>query len=235
MAKRSEFVRVAPLWHSLGLLVLLLCISVGFVHAQSATPVAVSPGSQSGGNAALYLAIIASEWLLWFYVWLGGRFKGASSVRDLIGGRWNSLKSVLLDLAVAAGFWLVWSAVAMAMGYLMGPIPSKPTAFLTPKGPVEVALWVVMSITAGFCEELVYRGYLQRQVSALTGSAALAIIVQAIIFGVGHWYQGGKKVIIIVVLGTLFGMLAHWRKSLRPGMLSHAWEDILNVVPIHFP
>jgi len=123
----------------------------------------------------------------------------------------------------------------MAMGYLAGPIPAESTAFLNPRGPVEVILWVIMSMTAGFYEELVYRGYLQRQVIALTGSATLAIIIQSVIFGVGHWYQGGRKVIIIVVLGALYGALAHWRKSLRPGMLSHAWEDILNVIPIHFP
>lgn len=234
MAIRSKLPRVAPLWHSLGLLVLLLAISVGFFHAQTARPAAPGAASQSGGNAALYLAVIVSEWLLWLYIWLGGRCEGATSVRDLIGGRWNSIRSVLLDVAVAAGFWLVWSGVAIAMGYLVQPLPAEPAAFLNPRGPVEVALWVAMSITAGFCEELVYRGYLQRQVVSLTGSASLGIIAQAAIFGVGHWYQGGRKVIIIVVLGALFGVLAHWRKSLRPGMLSHAWEDMLNVIPIHF-
>jgi hypothetical protein len=183
----------------------------------------------------LYLAIIASEWVLSFYIWLGGRCKGAVPVRDLIGGQWSNMRSALLDIAVAAGFWLVWSAVALAVGSLMGPSHAEPAAFLNPKGPLEVTLWVIMSMTAGFCEELVYRGYLQKQLLALTGSAAVAITVQAMIFGVGHWYQGTKKVIIIAVLGALFGLLAHWRKSLRPGMLSHAWEDVLNVITIHTP
>lgn len=223
------------MWHSLGLLLLLLSISLGFYHAQSAGPTADSLGKPSGGNVTLYLAIIASEWVLWFYIWLGGRCKGAVPVRDLIGGHWSNLKSVLIDIAVAAGFWLVWSAVAIAVGYLTGPSHAEPAAFLNPRGPVEVTLWVVMSMTAGFCEELVYRGYLQKQLLALTGSAALAIMVQAIIFGAGHWYQGSKKVIIIAVLGALFGLLANWRKSLRPGMVSHAWEDVLNVIPINFP
>jgi membrane protease YdiL (CAAX protease family) len=208
---------------------------MGFLHAQSAIPTVVGAGGRSGGNAALYLEIIASEWALCMYIWLGSRCEGARSVRDLIGGRWTSVRSVLLDFAVAAGFWLVWSAVALAMGYLVGPSHERPTAFLNPRGPVEVALWVAMSVTAGFCEELVYRGYLQRQALAVSGSAAVAILAQAVIFGAGHWYQGGKKVMIIVVLGALFGVLAHWRKSLRPGMLSHAWEDLLNVLPIHFP
>jgi membrane protease YdiL (CAAX protease family) len=234
-ATRAKAARVAPIWHSLGLLLLLLSISLGFFNAQSASPAAGDLGKPSGGNATLYLAIIASEWVLWFYIWLGGRCKGAVPVRDLIGGRWGTMKSVLLDVAVAAGFWLVWSAVAMAVGLLAGPSHAQPAAFLNPRGPVEVTLWVIMSMTAGFCEELVYRGYLQKQILALTGSATLAVMVQAIIFGAGHWYQGSKKVVIIAILGALFGLLAHWRKSLRPGMLSHAWEDVLNVIPIHFP
>jgi membrane protease YdiL (CAAX protease family) len=235
VAAKSKTATVAPLWHSLGLLLLLLSISLGFYKAQSASPSEHSLGEPTGGNAALYLAIIASEWGLWFYIWLGGRCNGAVPVRDLIGGRWSNVKSVLLDIAVAAGFWLVWSAVAIAVASLTGPSQAEPASFLNPKGPFEVVLWVIMSMTAGFCEELVYRGYLQKQILALSGSPTLAITVQAIIFGAGHWYQGSKKVIIIAILGALFGLLANLRKSLRPGMLSHAWEDVLNVIPIHFP
>jgi membrane protease YdiL (CAAX protease family) len=87
-----------------------------------------------------------------------------------------------------------------------------------------------MSVTAGFCEELVYRGYLQKQFLALTGNAALAVLAQALLFGVGHWYQGIKMVIIITLLGLLFGGFAYWRKSLRPGMIAHALGDIANLI-----
>ncbi len=234
-AQQSKPIRVAPLWHSLGLLVLLLSISLGFFRMQSASLGSGMPGEHQWGNATLYLAIIASEWALCLYIWLGGRIRGAIPMGDLIGGRWGNMKAVLRDIAVAAVFWLVWAAAAAGVGFLLKPGRSEPTAFLNPNGAVEVTLWVMMSITAGFCEELVYRGYLQKQVLALTGSAALAVLVQAVIFGAGHWYQGGKKVILITVLGGLFGLLAQWRKSLRPGMISHAWEDVLNVIPIRFP
>jgi len=29
----------------------------------------------------------------------------------------------------------------------------------------------------------------------------------------------------IVVLGSLLGLLAYWRRSLRPGMIAHAMQD----------
>jgi membrane protease YdiL (CAAX protease family) len=228
---QSSPVRVAPFWHTLGLLFLLAAVSIGLLRMQSL-------GAASGGkagNAPVYLAVIACEWALVCYIWLGGRRPGAVPLRDLIGGRWGNIKAVLRDIAVAGGFWVVWTLVAIGMNLLVGPSQAKPLAFLNPRGTVEITLWVLMSLTAGFCEELVYRGYLQRQVHALTGSAAVAVLVQAVIFGVGHWYQGARMVIVITVLGSLFGVLAWRRKSLRPGMISHAWSDILNVIPIRLP
>lgn len=164
-----------------------------------------------------------------------GLRQDAAELRDIIGGHWSSMKAVLLDFAVAAGFWIVWTAVAIGMNFVTGPSHAETLGFLTPRGAVEVTPWVTMSVTAGFCEELAYRGYFQRQVLALTRSATLAVLAQAVLFGVGHWYQGSKMVIVITVLGLLFGILAYWRKSLRPGMISHAWSDILNVIPLRFP
>jgi uncharacterized protein len=145
------------------------------------------------------------------------------------------MKAVMRDVGVAAAFWVVWTLVALGMNLVVGPSQMRPLAFVNPRGAVEVTLWVIMSLTSGFCEEVVYRGHLQRQILGLTGSAVLAVLAQAVIFGVGHWYQGVKMVVVITVLGAVFGILAQWRKSLRPGMISHAWSDILNVIPIRLP
>lgn len=30
---------------------------------------------------------------------------------------------------------------------------------------------------------------------------------------------------LIAVYGAMFGFLALWRRSLRPGMMAHAWHD----------
>jgi hypothetical protein len=32
-------------------------------------------------------------------------------------------------------------------------------------------------------------------------------------------------VALISVYGAMFGALAHWRRSVRPGMIAHAWHD----------
>ena len=83
----------------------------------------------------------------------------------------------------------------------------------------------MLTATAGFCEEVIHRGYLQCQFAALTRSAIGGIVLQGIEFGVGHGYQGWRFIVMIAILGTMLGLLAHWRRSLRPGMIAHFVQD----------
>lgn len=71
------------------------------------------------------------------------------------------------------------------------------------------------------------RGYLQKQLSGLLKNATAGLVAQGVIFGAAHAYQGPKLMLTIVVLGSLMGWLAQWRKSLRPGMLSHFLQDAI--------
>ncbi len=73
---------------------------------------------------------------------------------------------------------------------------------------------------------MAFRGYLQRQFHALTGNIAWAIVLQALVFGLFHGYQGWRNVVVISVLGVLYGALAAWRRNLRVNIIAHAWSDI---------
>jgi hypothetical protein len=46
------------------------------------------------------------------------------------------------------------------------------------------------------------------------------------VFGLFHAYQGWKNVIVISVLGVMFGVLAAWRRNLRANIIVHAWADV---------
>jgi membrane protease YdiL (CAAX protease family) len=85
-----------------------------------------------------------------------------------------------------------------------------------------------LSLSAGICEEIVFRGYLQRQLAAISGSISLAILGQAIAFGVAHGYEGVGAVIRIMVYGLAIGILAQWRGNIRAGVLAHAAWNILD-------
>jgi membrane protease YdiL (CAAX protease family) len=52
------------------------------------------------------------------------------------------------------------------------------------------------------------------------------VVLQGILFGVGHSYQGLKQMTLISVLGILYGAFAVWRGNLRANMIAHAWTDI---------
>lgn len=84
----------------------------------------------------------------------------------------------------------------------------------------------MFSISAGICEEIVYRGYLRRQLWAATRSIAAAVVIPGVFFGMVHAYQGPQNVGIIAVLGVLYGALVAWRRNLRASMIVHAWSDI---------
>ena len=131
-----------------------------------------------------------------------------------------------MDVGIALPFWVLWEGAAYGVHWLLGPSGAKTVDSLLPQSLLEVLIWIGASITAGVCEELAFRGYVQRQFQALTGSVVMAVLVQGIVFGLFHSYQGWKNVIVICVLGVLFGALAAWRRNLRANIIVHAWSDI---------
>jgi hypothetical protein len=111
----------------------------------------------------------------------------------------------------------------------------KQLGFLTPGSHLELAVWFCLSATAGFCEEIVFRGYLQRQLAAFSKSTLIGVLLSAAIFGVSHGYEGAARMLLIGIYGLMFGLLAWWRKSLRPGMMAHAWHDAFSGVVLRMP
>lgn len=217
---------IAPLWHTLGFIAIFVGLAIlggFFQHAARQHPQTVG---QSTPAVPRYVSVIIFEWLLVLYVRMGVRKRGVR-LRDLVGGRWSTPTDVLKDLALGAGLWALW--VGIQSLHLLGNAPNAAQGLL-PKGVLESLVWVPVALSAGFCEELAFRGYLQKQFQAIAGSAMVGVLVQAIIFGAGHLYEGPAAVGRIVLFGILYGLLAHWRTSLRPGMMAHAWSDIYGVI-----
>jgi membrane protease YdiL (CAAX protease family) len=172
----------------------------------------------------VYVSAIAAEWAAIYYIRHVARSRG-SSLHVLIGGTW-SVRSVAIDVLIGAAFWLVARLAMVAVHSLLRDTAANAANQLLPRTTIESILWIFVAITAGICEELMFRGFLQRQILTLTGSAVLAIGAQAILFGATHAYQGWRAGVSIAVYGLLAGVLAHWRRNLRPGIVAHAWQDI---------
>jgi membrane protease YdiL (CAAX protease family) len=178
-----------------------------------------------GQAIPIYLAAILMDWALLYYCWAGVHHRGGN-LETLSGGRWTSWKSVATDVGIAVPFWVLWEGAEYGVYSLLGPSRAKSLDSLLPQSPLEILIWIATSITAGICEEMAFRGYLQRQFHALTGSVAMAVVAQGLVFGLLHSYQGWMNVIVICVLGVLFGILAAWRRNLRTNIMIHAWGDV---------
>ena len=209
-------------------LTLLLVILLGFSYIGSGGQHRVV---EHYGRPMFYTATIVWEWILLAYVWVGIR-RQKLTLAEVTGGKWKTPEDVLIDLAIAGGFWIVAAIVLASVGFALGLAGQaqqaeslKKISFLAPANLKEIIIWLGLSATAGFCEEIIFRGYLQRLFISLTGSSMIGIVLSAAIFGAAHGYEGAPRMVQIGVFGLMFGVLAHYRKSLRPGMIAHAWHD----------
>jgi uncharacterized protein len=210
---------VAASWHTA--IVILVLFGLSLVGAKSGS----LPGVRTYGRAGGYALVMIIEWLTLAFIWYGVSSRGIS-MSALVGGSWARTVYLRRDLGIAVGFVIICGVgVLNGLGYLLKVGPNQAMRQMFPQTPTEIILWISMSMTAGFCEEVIFRGYLQRQFSALTRAATGGIVLQGIVFGAAHGCQGWKLMLLIAIYGSLFGLLAQWRHSLRPGIIAHFLQD----------
>lgn len=221
----GDYFPAASIMHTIFLLVML-----GAWALLGQTTVNRMAAGANPHRIRVYVLTLLFEWLLFAYV-VAGVWHNRESMRIVLGSRWQSLRQLARDIAIAAAFWLISAFLLFILARLLNAgATRRDLQFLLPQSAAELALWIALSITAGICEEAIFRGYLQRQLIAFTTSAPAGILLSAAAFGAGHGYQGSRMMILIAVYGVLFGVLAHWRGSVRPGMIAHAWQDSLTAV-----
>lgn len=219
---------IAPWWHTLLLIVPLLAFSV----LGSLKP---AHRVLSQHHVAQYIATLAWEWILAALVFWGIRIR-KTPLRQLLGTRRPTLRDWRNDLALAAAFWLASVIILAAIGILFRlahlSTPQKALAQLAPQSALELLLWVLLSISAGICEELTFRGHLLQQFSRVSGEVWIGVLASSLLFGIAHGYEGASGMIAITIYGALFCALTIARNSLRPGMMAHAWHDIFSGIAL---
>jgi CAAX protease family protein len=220
-SSREQSGLVAPAWHTAVVVVFLLALT-----GLSAWRVAGSPALElsSRDRMANYAMVLVWEWVAVAFIAWGVRKRG-HRLADLIAGRWPTAGSFFRDLGISLLFLLGSAMVLGSLRWALRDTTTQAVRNLLPDGPAEMVMWVALSATAGFCEETIFRGYLQKQFSRLLHSAGAGLVLQAIVFGACHGYQGLKPMITIGVYGLLFGVLANRVQNLRPGMLAHFLQD----------
>lgn len=91
------------------------------------------------------------------------------------------------------------------------------------------AIIIMASLVAGICEEVGYRGYMQKPIEQKYGPVA-GISITSIVFVIIHLHQAWASGILVGIFAISFiiGYLAYSTKSLIPGIIAHVSFDIIN-------
>lgn len=98
-------------------------------------------------------------------------------------------------------------------------------ADVMPRTRPEMALFGGVALTAGFCEECLFRGFFIWALSPWIGWWGAAALSLAI-FALGHLYQGWSGVIRTGLIGLLFTIVVAVSGSLWPAIALHAILDL---------
>jgi len=214
---------LAPRWHTallVGLIIGVALVGTFLTHRGVRIDAPAGAGSRI---VSMYLPLTAVAWGLLVYVCRIGRPR--SILPLLLGELWTGIGRASSDLSIAFLVWAIIEASEIAWTRVFGPTSSSAQALL-PQGITDLIAWVFVAASVGFCEEVVYRGYFQTQFKAFTHRSALAIVLQAALFGIAHAEQGAAAAARFTVYGCLLGALAHWRRSLLPGIVCHVGVDL---------
>jgi uncharacterized protein len=200
--------------------------------------------SDPGARRSFYVRLLILEWglaLLVLVVWLAAPGVDAGQV----GLRWpqewpGPVTGVVVVLVL---LFVVVSTRALRGGALLegpGPGVRRPgegrhaeppghaTLALLPRTSGERRLFTVVGVTAGVCEEWLYRGFFLAVVSAVAGGlpTGILVLIAAVAFGLAHAYQGVAGVVTTGVLGGVMAAVYLQTGSLLLPVLLHAVIDL---------
>lgn len=227
---------IAPRWHTALMIVLIVGLSftgARNMHHESGRPLHLVPN---------YAITIVYEWFLAGLALWGIHMRGNSRSR-LVGEIRQGWRGWWIDFGAALIFWIVAVTLLAILANVLARIPGSHlnagkiadvTYKLAPRTGVEMVLFLVLSISAGICEEFIFRGYFQQQFARVGRAMWVGVLISAVLFGCAHGYEGITGMVLITAYGAMFSVLALMRRGLRTGMIAHAWHDAFSGIVLAF-
>jgi membrane protease YdiL (CAAX protease family) len=161
--------------------------------------------------------------LLWIII--RGEKLGLNSI-GLHGKHWG--KSILWSLL---GYVLCIAAALLCIGIFKW-VGIQEGATL--KGYENLSPWVMtlVMLRAGVVEELTYRGYIMERLEKISGKWVSYFLLPTVVFGLLHFSQGIRGMIIAFALGMVLSYLYYKKRDLKANMIAHFLVDFISNVLI---
>jgi membrane protease YdiL (CAAX protease family) len=141
---------------------------------------------------------------------------------------WASATALAIVLLIAAYLAYQVSVVACHEKYreqVREQMGDLGVGELVPTTALELRVFALISVSAGICEEVAFRGFVMPFLAHFVGSWA-ALVVASLLFGGGHAYQGLNGVLRTGVSSLLLGALFLATGTLLPSIVLHAAVDL---------
>jgi uncharacterized protein len=179
---------------------------------------------------SLYLSTIAFQWIAAGIAGWRAWAHGYTRVELGLGTGPNLFRSVMAavlgTVVLAALHWMNFRR----MGLLRDKLPARVQAMATrilPQSPSERVPFLALAVTAGCCEEFLYRGFAMAAFVRSGFPIWASVVVSSVLFGAAHLYQGRGGLIGTGVLGLVFGAFRAFTGSIVPVAAWHAAVDIV--------
>jgi membrane protease YdiL (CAAX protease family) len=128
--------------------------------------------------------------------------------------------------AFVAMFVLLGAFSALTRG--ASQMNESPAAIAT----VPLALRILLFVTAGFCEELLFRAYAIERLALFTGKVWAGGVVSVVLFTLGHVPRYGftPALVAVGIIGAALSALYVWRRNFWVCATMHAIIDCLGLV-----
>jgi len=179
-----------------------------------------------------YQRIVIVEWMAAVVAWI--------ALRSHVFSVWPAAQQTALrklDMSFVLGFVLAIVVGSLLQAFLTRRSSKlrdktlrafKALGFILPVTREEGAWFALVSVTAGICEEILYRGFLTRYLSDQPWHLGLwiALAVSSIAFGLAHGYQGIAGIIGTALLGALLAVVFIATGNLWIPIALHAVIDL---------
>jgi len=207
-------VRLEPAgWLFLAIVGVLLPLGALRQHRRLAT------GIQRPTRGGIYASAIMTHVVFVIMVWVVARQERLDLFQPY---RPTTLHVAVGLLALAIGLLPVLKRFA-----LDDPVSRERVRLIAPRTPKEFGVFYLLSITAGFAEEVTYRGLLFTLLAALVRSWTIAALIAAAVFGIVHLFQGWKAAGIAALMGLREQIVVGLTATLLVAMAVHALHDAI--------